>query len=764
MVELLSSVRLGIVTLSLLFVYMSVGSAGYAVRQMRVFEMTEYQWFNWWPFTLMCGLLVLNMTVVTLRRIPLRPVNFGVWMIHVGVITLCLSSVWYFAAKVEGDTPVFRRMVTVESPEHGVFELPALPGARRTFGEGEGATRYEVMSVDPSWPILSGDHKGERAYSVNLAVSRPGETFIRQVLDGYPQYTEDILPGSGRAVRTTGKKLVDESLRVGLRYASQEWFWLKDTWAVYLREAGETEWAQRPVRGLPRYNDYAPSLDAVIAPAGLEADPINVRVPSVEEGDPLAGVDVRITGYLRSAQENVEYRGGGASANPVVVVRLGQGDESPVETGLSALDTGRSALPDQRAAIVRVADESEIGALQLARPAGVRVTIAETGASGVAHEGGGWTDIEGGWGVLVRQSLSDLQTGDGRMVSIAVCEISRPDGTLTTRWVASDPTVSRDFVAQDGGEPIVQETDPAVDAEFLPGGAGFGVVFVVGPEEDRLRVARWAGGERVVEDAREGDAFVVGHESTVTLAQWLPRAVAVERPWVVPAQMRDPDVGIEMAMAQARVRIGDEEHVRWLRFNRWALESGAYRYGGKFSFEPETIELADGRVIELLFSRERAPLPQRVALEDFELRTHVGGFSGEVSSIRDWVSHLRFEEPDGGWSDEVTIRTNDPAQRDGFRYFQSMWDRPAQARFEGDPAAGGLNFTGLGIGNREGVAAQLAACCLATLGMIYAFYIKPLIKRRARERVWSAVEAQEGGGRARAAREDAPSELEEAHA
>lgn len=754
--ELLSSVRLGIVILSLLFVYMSVGSAGYVVRQMRLFEMTEYEWFIWWPFTLLSALLVLNMTVVTLRRIPFRPVNYGVWMIHAGVISLCLSSVWYFAAKVEGDTPVFRRMVVVESPEHGTFELPALPGARREID----GTRYEVMSVDPSWPILSGEHEGERAYSVSLAVVRGEDMFIRQVLDGYPQYTEDILPGSGRAVRTTGRKLVDEALSVGLRYAPQEWFWLKDTWALYVREAGEKAWTQRPIRGLPRYNDYVASVDQVTSQEALSPDPIDIPVRAVEAGDPLAGAEVRITGYLRCAQENVEHRGGGDAPNPVVVVRLTDGEGSVVETGLAALDEARSALPDQRAAILRIGDEGELADLPLRQSVGVRVTVAESGAQGVAHEGEGWVEIDGGWGLRVLQSLEDLRTGDGRVVSIAVSEIRAPDGAVTTRWVASDPAVSRDFVQVEGAEPEVREPSDVVDAAFIPGGGGYGVVFLAGPEPERLRAARRIGGRVVIEEAGEGDSFAMGHGAAVTVAEWLPRAIAIERPWIVPEPMRDPDIGVEMAMAQVRVELDGVEQTRWLRFNRWALESGAYRYGGKFAFEPETIELADGRRVELLFSRERAPLPRRVALEDFELETHVGGFSGEVSSIRDWVSHLRFEEAGGGWGEPVTIRTNEPAQLDGFRYFQAMWDRPAQARFEGDPAAGGLNFTGLGIGNREGVAAQLAACCLATFGMIYAFYIKPVIKRRARERVWSGAA---GADASRGAREP-ERELEEAHA
>jgi hypothetical protein len=36
----------------------------------------------------------------------------------------------------------------------------------------------------------------------------------------------------------------------------------------------------------------------------------------------------------------------------------------------------------------------------------------------------------------------------------------------------------------------------------------------------------------------------------------------------------------------------------------------------------------------------------------------------------------------------------------------------------------------LGIGNRNGVWTMLAGCILSVIGMIYAFYVKPMIKRR----------------------------------
>ena len=45
----------------------------------------------------------------------------------------------------------------------------------------------------------------------------------------------------------------------------------------------------------------------------------------------------------------------------------------------------------------------------------------------------------------------------------------------------------------------------------------------------------------------------------------------------------------------------------------------------------------------------------------------------------------------------------------------------------------------LGVGNRNGGGVQLAGCCLAVIGMIYAFYVKPTIKRRRQQAVYSQI-------------------------
>jgi hypothetical protein len=175
-------------------------------------------------------------------------------------------------------------------------------------------------------------------------------------------------------------------------------------------------------------------------------------------------------------------------------------------------------------------------------------------------------------------------------------------------------------------------------------------------------------------------------------------------------------------------------------FTRWVFDSerDALR---RAPYEPRTVRLADGREVELLFSRQRLPLGTDVALDEFVLTSHMGGFTGEQGSIRDYKSRLRFRDGGeaGAWGETVDVSVNSPVTHDGLWYFQAQWDPPDSRPREGEVASAGLNYTVLGVGNREGVYTQLLGCCIAVAGMIYAFYVKPMIKRRRQAEVRASL-------------------------
>jgi hypothetical protein len=745
LLDLFSSVWFGITLISVLFVYMSIGSAIPPLRQLRIFEMTEFEWFNWWPFTVMIALICVNITVATLRRIPLTTINLGVWMIHTGIVALCLTGAYYFATKVEGDTPVIRRQVIIETADGVSASLPAVPGARTAAG----AYTFEVAQIDPNWPILSGDDAGEKAYSVSVLVTHPERRFIRQMLAGYPQYTEDILPGVGRVVRQTGERLLDQSLAMGLDYLPQDAFYIMHSRALYVREAaapGERPgpWKMRPLRGLPRYNDYVedPATEVWVSASDTPppSDPLSKPVPPAGPDDPLADTPVRVTGFLRYAVMEERWRPGGEALNPAADVIVRSTSGAMRRFPLMAFQEGSNTTPGGEIALAWVNDEAEFErlteppdrALTIEIPgagAAVEVDTEQTAATDPAL---GFTEIaDTGWAYRVRFFADELPIADGRLLSVAVVEFRDPDGVRFTRWVSDDLAFIRDLPegAGDFAEAIPTRRD--VVARYEPGRRQAPVTIVAGPEgRDALRFVINDGAQGVrVAAAPVGGTVAAGAGVTVQVESFTPRARMEARPRIIPKRQRDRDAGELLSMLEIELDDGDHVHRYWLPYNHYMFPTSDFNYPGRFLFRPMTLNLHDGRRVEIAFGRERRDLPAPVVLDDFVLTTRVGGFTGEVSSIRDWTSEVRFLV-DGEWTPTMRVSTNDPVSLQGVSFFQASWDPPRPATSAEDPGSAGLAFTGLGVGNRNGVVAMLAACSLAVTGMIYAFYVKPILKRR----------------------------------
>src|SRR5690606_37968585 len=75
LLDLFSSIWFGVILLTLLFLYCSIGSSGVPtqlwifdpaaweyghVRQWRGIELTEFEWFHWWPFDVLIALICAN--------------------------------------------------------------------------------------------------------------------------------------------------------------------------------------------------------------------------------------------------------------------------------------------------------------------------------------------------------------------------------------------------------------------------------------------------------------------------------------------------------------------------------------------------------------------------------------------------------------------------------------------------------------------------------------------------------------------------------
>jgi hypothetical protein len=784
LLDVIGSVRFGVVLMVLLFVYSSIGSAGapigpgmlrppfllspdawVSVAQMRHIEMTEMEWFHWWPFDVLIALLCLSLVTVTLRRIPFRPVNFGVWMIHSGIIVLLIGSVWYFGTKLEGDAPIARRNVVVSLPGATPVVMHARLGNKTTVRGGGVRYSVEVAGIDPQWEILDEAHAGEKAYAVTLLVTSPERTFFRQVLANYPQYTEDIVRSSDAAqpmarakkVNADGSPLVDSRFQAWLEYDPQEHFYLMHSSALYFRRFGEEAWSARPIHGLPRYNDYVSAVDDVFLQTGdtLQPDPIELKVGPGAVTDVLGDAAFRVTGYLRYAQITERRRIGGARLDPAVSFEITDATGKRLEEQLIAFDPGANTAVEGNLVFrwfdTQAAFEAytEVPALMVTYPESgttVSIPVNETtsmtpGAPFVPIETGDDTRIE----VRVRSVQDNIPTGDDAnspTMSVAVVEY-RIDGEEFTRWVSTEAGLTRDRIGAEGRFPTDDESpfDPRVTMTFNRGASPPLITIAAGPNPDDLHLVLAVNtpiphtipvtpGETI--ELRPGVNFRVTQYGAHTQAQM--------KPLVVPRLQRDRGVERRASMIQVHVPGALSDEPIWLGYNEYPFES-AQDALFRFPYDPTPVRMADGSVVELLFSRDRRPLPAPLALDDFVVTSRVGGFTGQTATIRNWTSRVAFQVDDT-WSDLYEVSVNAPIQFGGYWYFQSSWDPP----FSGNGvSSAGLNYTVLGVGNRNGVQLQLLGCCISVIGMIFAFYVKPIIKRRQRERVYRDVEARQAG-------------------
>lgn len=756
--DLFSNVWFGITLMVLIFLYLTIGSAGllYPVglnvfdgsnwayelpRTWRWIDKTEMEFFAWWPFNLLMALFTISIITVTLRRIRLTLLNSGVWAIHTGIVILTLSSVYYFGTKLEGDTPVFRRSIVIEAPgAEEPVRLVVRPGNFEIVDTPGGPYQFSISDINPSWPLLSGDDKGKTTCSVNVNVQTPTKSFVRQLLMNYPQYTEDILPGQGRAVKVTGEKLIEPDLAMTLELEPQTRFYLMSSAALYVREVGAAEWVERPIDDLPHYSEHIASTTEIWQPDGdpiIEPDPLNIKVEPADENDPLVDTSVKVVGRLRySPNEEVRAVPGGTQLYPVLNVQL-ESTETRRNYELTAMHPRDWQAEGGMLGFLWAQSPQELNALAGRVQDSLSITIPDRGVSVSVPLGEtladnpdlAFTPIEGSdWTYRIRGHERNLRLAPDNVISVAIVELKSPSRTIT-RWVADRAAATRDVSESQG----MVAPDPVIQTRYSPGST---ILIIGGPNETDLTLV--VGNPQNRQPLTIGEAVSLSEDTaslSVKPTSLLARAQFERRPVVTPRRFRQNGAGEQLSRIKVLLEDGNWQQEFWLPYHRYPLASPQFAVRGRFPYAPTEVTLPDGRKIEMLFSRKSWHLPRALALEDFELQTHVGGYTGQTTSVRDFVSRLRSYDGEN-WSDTFTASLNKPAAVAGMYLFQSEWD------------PGNMAYTGLGVGNRNGVYMQLFGTCVAVMGMIFVFYIKPIIKRRRRMAVYTAVEAEKNERRA----------------
>jgi hypothetical protein len=197
---------------------------------------------------------------------------------------------------------------------------------------------------------------------------------------------------------------------------------------------------------------------------------------------------------------------------------------------------------------------------------------------------------------------------------------------------------------------------------------------------------------------------------------------------IVPPAQRDRnmgDLGV-FQVARARVTKGDWSHDVLVPYAQDVVEN---RWDGAPVRIPGTTSN-----LHLQLGQTRLQMPARITLEKFELVPYPGGEARQGSMFRDFKSTLTIENPRTGEKFTALAHMNNPVYftepgsvpvlgnflpfKRSWLFFQAAYDPERQA------------WTILGVGNRPGVWVMTAGCVMIFVGLMYAFYVKPIIIRR----------------------------------
>ncbi len=719
------------------------------VRRLPGMEMSELEFYAWWPLKVMLIAFVVNMVTATVRRIEFIFPNIGVLTVHSGIVTLALGSMYYSSLKEEGDM---------------LLESGAVDGAGQpTPG-----------------PPVSGFYDNT---DVALWVSE-GTSWRQLALRGVPRYHDYNLNALGIEGMTQWAREFDEgrTLRVKAKSAS-------------VGEGGKGSDLPASLRSVG-FNLVGYSPYATVGQQWVPASPAEVaglKAPSL----PARNFEIVVQGGVQ---------GGGSGAGEARVTDRTQlfptipaGRVQPIGLGMMLEYT--SGMAAERWSDLNTAVEP--GAMHTLivevpdpiKPDAPAVRTAVTLSDQSRHTiGASGYQIETVRLVpSLRQLLEEsanLPVGiddplyTGADTSVAVIKISPPASKGQEPYVRfvyhRYPEQSIDIfqTSANANDPTTRgglgkrKAEGAIRLSYLDDSVPqYYVDEVVSESTDagnpvlrgvmRARGGGVDGKPTVLGGLKPGFVISLGPMAGMRIAERWAHAIGVEYPVPVPAGQRDnKELGTHRHAALAvEVEQGEWKQTVWLPFSQYALTEQQNARG---------VDLPDGTRLMLAFGRVMRTLPDlQIQLADFKMFSH--DFGGPTQDFRSDVVVLRGS----GEKQTIDVRytsLNDPllvrvpfrAREDApavakvlgrlvsviaptqYKFSQAGWDpegwNATQAEVDQGKRARALaRWTILGVGNNPGIYVIAAGAIMMVVGIPWAFYVKPYIVRRRKLKVQAGL-------------------------
>lgn len=728
LVRFFSSLYTGITLLVLILIYACVFSALPQVRG--AIEVTEMRAFAHWLFFALNILLCVSVIVATLSRIRFSLTNLGVWIVHAGILTLSGGAMWYFGSKIEGD--IILRSPSIELLAQGMgpstrplAKLLAEPGQRW-------ATNMPAFGGEVSLEVIEAQHGP--ATSVDRAT-------VRVQLGSAAPVDIQLAPDGRDAVA------VNERLWLRLvTYPAERTFYDHEAAALWYRPVGSDDWKTSSLEGLPffreRFTDAgyeivdrngdvvvskrttpAMKLGGLVIPTGW-FEPW--RLPVRPETD--LPFDVEITGYLPYIAGTRDVAvGGGDKLNPAINLRVViPGTNQGIQRALFALRPVESVVDLQTPFEFRwVESEAERAALlaPLAGPDELTIEVTDPPLKKtIAIRTGDTVELEGTPYKLTIQQLMPnwplISPGfEGAASPAALVEVTAPEKHFTRTVIQRFPQFSQDIDEQ-GMRRKVGLYDENIQLRYRSAARGH-VLLLADAQSAASGTLRLAvfdeQGQVDVRPIRVG-AFeritLRGTPVGVAVNDFFERGQGGAMPVVEPLATRRPNLAARAASTirvtlTGRGPLAGWSETHWMNFSQ-------YPHVDPMSL---IVRPPGGTPYELVYSR----MPHDLGAVLIPQKLTVNFFPGR-RSVESWRSFF-LAQPDGQpQPEQATVYTNRTCSVGPWTLFQS------------GAAQDHWSYTILGVGNRNGIWPMVLGCTMITVGCLYAFYVKPVLKRRAIER------------------------------
>ncbi|HTL29265.1 MAG TPA: hypothetical protein VL282_08590 [Tepidisphaeraceae bacterium] len=636
----LNSVIFGITIMALTAAYIAIGSGMPSIRA--YFEMSDLQFFNAWPLKLLMTLLVMNLTVVTFKRIPFTPPRYGVWCVHAGIIVLIIGTASYYAKKVEG-----------------LARIPVGQTADHYYDSAERALYAKVgKQIGEPWPLPS--------------------------LPRFATYDDE----HNNANKLRGKDLTDLGAGMKLQQA-----------------LGLDKPVDAKVVAFYPYADIV--TDYTDAPDGNEVGiQCMLSDPHGDAGGNLAfwliNSDPRTQRTMMGA--DFEHRHLPHSFDPSLL---------------------KEAIANIHKLDVKVKDFSETLNVEV----GKDYPLGNTGYT-----------------LSITQFDPAFPTMAGKIVPLMTMMVKTPTQEFRRQVIPDGPTTDWKLNVAGAGPFGKRQTEPLdkdlkIAYEFhdtfhlLPQDSTEKHTFVTSVKPGIIEVVTRLDGpsEVKVYEQNEVDLTIAEHELRGPFQPPPdPNAPKHEHPMKIvrkdhvkrtdrvretPMVKRDRDasaVGM-FQIAKVRLTVGDWTRDVLVPYTQWTMEDP---WGGA------TVSIPGAKSeLHLQLGNTALVMPAKVTLQKFDLVPYPGGRAAAGNMMRDFRSTLIFEDVSTGEKTTGVAKMNSPVYYAGgdWTFFQAQWD------------PNGQKWTVLGVGNRPFVGTMTLGCAMIILGLLYAFYVKPIIIRRMKQ-------------------------------